>query len=62
MQTSSSPDVSAGPQRNGRAATDDPRREQRLINEIMELLVTHHGGGMSEKELDDGIDRLQAAN
>jgi GTP pyrophosphokinase len=61
MQTSPSTDESASPQRSDRSATDDPRREQRLINEIMELLVTHHGGGMSEKELDDGIDRLQAA-
>jgi GTP pyrophosphokinase len=62
MQTSSSNDASARLARpSGRLAIEDPRREQRLINEIMELLVTHHGGGMSEQELDDGIDRLQAA-
>ncbi len=39
----------------------DERREKRLINEIMELLVTHHGGEMSEQELDSGIDRLHRA-
>ncbi len=41
--------------------TYDNRTEQRLINEIMELLVTHHGGGMSEHELDQGIDSLHRA-
>jgi len=39
--------------------TYDSRTEQRLINEIMELLVTHYGGGMSETELDLSIDSLQ---
>lgn len=39
----------------------DERKEQRLINEIMELLVTHHGGGVSETELDRRIDALQRA-
>lgn len=36
-------------------------KEQRLINEIMELLVVHHGGGVSETELDRQIDALQRA-
>jgi len=39
----------------------DERREQRLINEIMELLVTHHGGSLSEEGLDRSIDDLQRA-
>lgn len=39
----------------------EERKEQRLINEIMELLVTHHGGGVSETELDRRIDALQRA-
>ncbi len=39
----------------------DDRKEKRMINEIMELLVTHHGGGLSEAELDRGIDALQQA-
>jgi GTP pyrophosphokinase len=39
----------------------DERKEQRLINEIMELLVTHHGGGLSELELDRRIDALHRA-
>lgn len=39
----------------------DERREQRLINEIMELLVTHHGGGFSEEALDQSIDSLHLA-
>ncbi|WP_240746321.1 HD domain-containing protein [Desulfuromonas acetexigens] len=41
--------------------TYDSRTEQRLINEIMELLVTHYGGGMSEAELDLSIDSLHRA-
>ncbi|MEJ2199491.1 MAG: HD domain-containing protein [Desulfuromonadaceae bacterium] len=41
--------------------TDDDRKEQRMINEIMELLVTHYGGGMSEEELDVGIESLRQA-
>lgn len=36
-------------------STESERREQRLINEILELLVTHHGGGLSEQDLDAGI-------
>lgn len=40
---------------------DNQRRELRLINEIMELLVTHYGGGLSEQELDFGIESLHAA-
>lgn len=39
----------------------DSRREHRLINEIMELLVTHHGGSLSEEVLDKSIDDLQRA-
>ncbi|MCK4535606.1 MAG: bifunctional (p)ppGpp synthetase/guanosine-3',5'-bis(diphosphate) 3'-pyrophosphohydrolase [Desulfuromonadales bacterium] len=39
----------------------DSRREQRLINEIMELLVTHYGGSFSEEILDQSIDDLQRA-
>jgi GTP pyrophosphokinase len=39
----------------------DERREQRLINDIMELLVTHHGGGLSEEALDRSIDDLHRA-
>ncbi len=37
------------------------RHEQRLINDILELLVTHHGGALAEDELDRAIDRLQDA-
>ena len=37
------------------------RHEQRLINDILELLVTHHGGSMSEEELDRNIDLFQQA-
>ncbi len=39
----------------------DRRVEQRMVNEIMELLVTHYGGGLSEEELDLGIESLQLA-
>ena len=39
----------------------DEKRQQRLINEIMELLVTHHGGSLSEKILDESIENLQKA-
>lgn len=39
----------------------DERREQRLINEIMELLVTHHGGSYSEGALDQSLELLQRA-
>ena len=39
----------------------DARHEQRLINDILELLVTHHGGSMSEEELDRNIDLFQLA-
>jgi GTP pyrophosphokinase len=39
----------------------DERREQRLINDIMELLVTHYGGSLSEDGLDHSIDDLQRA-
>jgi GTP diphosphokinase / guanosine-3',5'-bis(diphosphate) 3'-diphosphatase len=42
-------------------ASYDPQHEQRMINEIMELLVTHYGGGLSESELDTGIEALQLA-
>ncbi len=39
----------------------DDKRQQRLINEIMELLVTHHGGSLSEKSLDESMEALQKA-
>ncbi|MDT8444836.1 MAG: HD domain-containing protein [Desulfuromonadales bacterium] len=39
----------------------DGKRQHRLINEIMELLVTHHGGSLSEKVLDESIESLQKA-
>ncbi len=42
-------------------ANYDDKRQQRLINEIMELLVTHYGGSLSEKKLDESIDDLQKA-
>ncbi len=48
-------------QRRTPLATDNRRKEQRLINEILELLVTHYGGGLSECELDSGLDTLQRA-
>lgn len=39
----------------------DERLELRLTNEIMELLVTHYGGGLSENDLDRQIDAFQKA-
>lgn len=39
----------------------DERYERRLINEMMELLVTHYGGGLSEPELDREIEALHGA-
>lgn len=39
----------------------NPKHEQRLFNEIMELLVTHYGGGLSEDDLDSEMERLQNA-
>jgi len=39
----------------------DDKRQVRLINEIMELLVTHYGGSLSEPVLDESIDNLQKA-
>ena len=39
----------------------DDKRQLRLINEIMELLVTHYGGSLSEPVLDESIDSLQKA-
>ncbi|MCF6239281.1 MAG: HD domain-containing protein, partial [Candidatus Marinimicrobia bacterium] len=39
----------------------DEKRLHRLVNEIMELLVTHYGGSLSEKVLDESIDALQRA-
>lgn len=35
------------------------RQQQRLMTEIMELLVTHYGAGLNEEELDRSIERLQ---
>lgn len=40
---------------------NDEARMQRLINEIAELLVTHHGGSLAEETLDRGIEHLQQA-
>ena len=42
-------------------ATDHDRKEKRLIEEIMELLVTHYGGGLSEEDLDHKIEMLDQA-
>jgi len=39
----------------------DDKRQLRLINEIMELLVTHYGGSLSEPVLDESIGALQNA-
>ena len=39
----------------------DQRHEQRLINDILELLVTHHGGSMSEEELDLNLAQFHQA-
>ena len=39
----------------------DSRRQLRLTNEIMELLVTHYGGSLSDEQLDLSIDNLQKA-
>ncbi|BCR04743.1 hypothetical protein DESUT3_18120 [Desulfuromonas versatilis] len=41
--------------------SEERRKEQRLINEILELLVTHYGGGLSEDDLDRGLESLQSA-
>ncbi len=40
---------------------DFERKEKRLIEEIMELLVTHYGGELSEEELDHHIANLERA-
>lgn len=37
------------------------REIQKLMNEIAELLVTHHGGSLSETDLDFGIKQLNKA-
>ncbi len=39
----------------------DDAHIQRLVNEIAELLVTHHGGSLSEDALDRGIEHLRQA-
>ncbi|MDX2495459.1 MAG: HD domain-containing protein [Desulfuromusa sp.] len=39
----------------------DNRTEQRLMTDIMELLVTHYGAELSEDELDYEIDRVEQA-
>ena len=41
--------------------TFDSRTEQRLMTDIMELLVTHYGAELSEDELDYEIDRVEQA-
>jgi len=40
---------------------ESKRKERRMVNEILELLVTHYGGGLSEDELDCGISDFQRA-
>ncbi len=39
----------------------DSKTEQRLMTDIMELLVTHYGAELSEDELDYEIDRVEQA-
>jgi len=39
----------------------DTKIEQRMITEIMELLVTHYGAGLSEAELDYELARVEQA-
>ncbi|MCD6580304.1 MAG: bifunctional (p)ppGpp synthetase/guanosine-3',5'-bis(diphosphate) 3'-pyrophosphohydrolase [Desulfuromusa sp.] len=39
----------------------DSRTEQRLMNDIMELLVTHYGAELSEDDLDHEIERVEQA-
>lgn len=39
----------------------DKKAEQRMITEIMELLVTHYGAGISEDELDFELQRVEMA-
>lgn len=39
----------------------DNRAMQKLMSEISELLVTHHGGGLSDDALEEGIIKLNAA-
>ncbi|MEA3543838.1 MAG: HD domain-containing protein [Thermodesulfobacteriota bacterium] len=39
----------------------DRRTEQRLMTDIMELLVTHYGAELSEDELDHEIERVEQA-
>ncbi len=39
----------------------DSQTEQRLMSDIMELLVTHYGAELSEDELDHEIDRVELA-
>jgi len=41
--------------------TEHHKKERRMVNEILELLVTHYGGGLSEEELDRGIEAFQRA-
>jgi len=38
---------------------DAEKTEKRLIGEIMELLVTHYGGELSEAQLEEGIEAFQ---
>ncbi len=40
---------------------EDQRKEQRLITETFELLVTHYGGSLSEDEFDRQLDLLHKA-
>lgn len=46
-------------EKEGRVSSEqDDRKMQRMVNEVMELLVTHYGGELSEEDLDDGIEAL----
>ncbi len=42
-------------------ATYDEKTVQRMTTDILELLATHYGGGMSEELFEDGLDAVQCA-
>ncbi|MDT8420335.1 MAG: HD domain-containing protein [Desulfuromonadales bacterium] len=39
----------------------DEQTEKRLLNDVLTLLVTHYGGGLSEEQLDIGLQTVQQA-
>lgn len=39
----------------------DEKTVQRMTTDILELLATHHGGGMSEELFEEGLDAVQCA-